>query len=450
MRSKKLTSACAVASLALAVPTAAAARAHHHGAPKHRAKAGNCRVTLNVAPRFVTSGETALAYGQGTCPTPGGESGQTVTVFQHSAGTAGYGVAGTATTDAHGFYQVTTPALTRNSVFYATLSTAQSPRRAVKVAAQVTLAGPTEGKELFAGIKTGLRNAVTFTGSVDPNDRGATVVLQRQNEVRGRGWHAIGTTIVNGEGGFAITHVFRVPGASEIRVLVRGNPRNADSASNSLSYDISQAQNPSLTILSSSDPIPYQGSVVISGVVAGAAHAPVTLLARTAGNGFKPVATATSDGEGKYAFGAQTDLASTYYKVQGAGRSSAVLYEGVKYVLGALTTSGPSVQSGQLFSVSGTVSPANAGHEIWLQRQNQSGTGYHVVGVGQVLAGGSYTITHIFYAPGTDLLRVKIPGDPGNGGAATPTFNLTVTPVPTAKLKPEPPSNSNQPPDGQV
>src|SRR5580692_9526531 len=130
MRSQKLTSACAVALLTLAVPAAASARAHHHGAPRHSAKSGQCRVTLNVAPRFVTSGETALAYGQGSCPTPGGESGQTVTVFQHSAGTPGYSVAGTVTTVAHGLYQLTTPALSRNSVFYATLSGAQSPHRA--------------------------------------------------------------------------------------------------------------------------------------------------------------------------------------------------------------------------------------------------------------------------------------------------------------------------------
>jgi hypothetical protein len=450
MRSPKLTSACAAALLTLAVPAAAAAHAHHHGAPRHGAKPGQCHVTLNVAPRFVTSGETALAYGHGACPAPGGESGQTITVFQHSAGTPGFSVAGTATTDAHGLYQVTTPALSRNSVFYATLSGAQSPHRSVKVAAQVTLVGPTEGKELFAAIKTGVRNAVTFTGSVDPNDAGATVVLQRQNDVRGRGWHSIGTTIVNGVGGFAITHVFRFPGASEIRVLVRGNPRNADSASNSLSYDISQAQNPSLTILSSLDPIPYQGTVVISGTAAGAPHAGMTLLARTAGNGYKPVATTTTDGEGKYAFPPQLGLASTFYRVQGAGRSSAVLYEGVKYVLSDTTPSATSVQSGQVFSVSGKVAPASAGHEIWLQRQNNSGTGYHVVGVGQVAADGSYAISHIFYAPGTDVLRVKIPGDPANGGTATPVFGLTVTPVPTAKLKPEPQGNSNQPPVGQV
>ena len=448
MRSPKLVTAVFAAVMALAIPVTAAARAHHHGARKHGVPGGQCRLTLNVAPRLVTAGETALAYGQGSCA-GGTEAGQTVTLYEHAAGAGGYSVAGTATTDAHGFYQVTTPALTQNSVFYATLASAQSPHRTVRVLAQVTIAGPPETKQLLAGIRTGRRNAVTFTGTVSPNDAGATVVLQRQNEVRGGGWHHIGRTIVDATGSYAITHVFFVPGASEIRVLVRSNKRNAASASNTLSYDISQAQNPSLTILSSADPIPFGGSAVISGTVAGAPHAPVTLLAHTAHNPFKAVATGTTDGDGNYAFPAQPGVASTYYRVQGAGRSSAVLYEGVKYVLTAIPGA-ETVQSGQPFSVSGTVSPARAGHQIYLQRQNLAGTGFHVAAVGTVNADGSYTITHIFYAPGTDVLRVRIPGDPENGGAVSQTFNLAVTPVPPAKLKPEPPGNSSQPPEGQV
>ena len=158
--------------------------------------------------------------------------------------------------------------------------------------------------------------------------------------MRGRGWHGIGQTIVNAAGEFALTHVFWVPGASEIRVLVRSNKRNALSPSNTLSYDISQAQNPALTILTSADPIAYGGSVVISGVAAGAPNAALTLLARTAGGSFKPVATTTADGEGKYAFPAQTTRASSFYRVQGANRRSAVLYQGVKYVLTAVPGGG--------------------------------------------------------------------------------------------------------------
>lgn len=451
MRYPKLTrAATAVAALALAAPAAATARAHHHGAARHGSKSGQCRVTLDVAPRLLTSGETALAFGQGSCPAAGPEAGQTVTLFEHAAGPGGFTVAGTATTDAHGFYQLTTPALTQNSTFYATLSSARSASRNVRVMAQVTLEGPPEQKSLFAGIRTGRRNAVMFKGNVSPDDSGAEVVLQRQNEVRGRGWHSIGHTVVDAGGAYAITHIFRVPGASEIRVVVRSNRRNVVSPSNTLSYDISQAQNPSLTIFTSADPISYGGSVVISGVAAGAAHAPLTLLARNAHGTFAPAATTTTDGEGKYAFPAQTTLASTLYRVKSANRSSAALYQGVKYVLTANPATS-TVTSGQPFSVSGTVTPARAGHEIYLQRLNAAGTNFHVVAVGTVAPGGSYTISHVFYAPGTDVLRVKIPGDPENGGTWSAPFDLAVTPVPSAAaLKPEPQGNSSQPPQGQL
>jgi hypothetical protein len=448
MRSPKLTAALALALTALAVPATAAARAHHHGAGRHGASSSHCRLTLNVAPRLVTSGETALAYGQASCP-GGTEAGQTVTVFEHAATTSGFSVAGTTTTDAHGFYQLTTPALTQNSVFYATLGTSQSPHRTVRVIAQVVLKEPAEGKQLFAGIHTGRQNAVTFKGTVSPTDAGAQVILQRQNEVRGRGWHGIGQTIVDSAGEFALTHVFWVPGASEIRVLVRSNKRNALSPSNTLSYDISQAQNPALTILTSADPIAFGGSVVISGVAAGAPNAPLTLLARTAGGSFKPVAITTANGEGKYAFPAQTTLASSFYRVQGANRRSAVLYQGVKYVLTAVPGA-TSVQSGQPFSVTGTVTPARAGHEIYLQRLSPQGSFWHVVAAGTVAADGSYALSHVFFAPGSDALRVKIPGDPENGGTASPSFNLAVTPAPGASLKPEPPQNSSQPSQGQL
>ena len=274
------------------------------------------------------------------------------------------------------------------------------------------------------------------------------MTLQRQNEVRGSGWHPIGRTIVNSTGEFALTHVFWIPGASEIRVLVRSNKRNVVSPSNTLSYDISQAQNPSLTILTSADPISYGGSVVISGEAAGAPNAPLTLLTRTKAGTFKPVATTTANGEGKYAFPAQTTLASSFYRVQGANRRSAVLYQGVKYVL-SVVPGASSVQSGQPFSVTGTVTPAHAGHEIYLQRLSPQGL-WHVVAVGTVAADGSYAISHVFFAPGTDVLRVKIPGDPENGGTASPQFNLAVTPAPGASLKPEAPGNSSQPSQGQL
>lgn len=451
MRSLKLTSAvmAAAALLALATAGAAAARSNRHPNRRHAIQGGICQLTLNVAPRLITTGETTLAYGELSCP-GGTEAGQTVTVYDRPAGSPGYAVAGTTTTDAHGVYQLTTPALTNNTLFYASAGGGVSRRKTVKVAAQVTLEGPAENKQLVEGLHTGRRNAVTFTGKVTPKDQGAEVILQRQNAIRGNEWHRIGRTIVNEEGGFAITHKFIVPGASSIRVLVRSNKRNVASASNELDYDISQAQNPSLTIESSADPISFGGSVVISGTVAGEPNTTVTLLGHSTKNHFAPVAQVKTDSTGKYTFPAQSPLLSMFYRVQSPDRGSAALYEGVKYVLTPATPP-TTAASGQSIAFTGTVTPAVEGHAIYLERQNIAGTGFHVVAVGVVGAKGEYTITRSFYAPGTDVLRVKIPGDPENGGTAGPAFDLTVTPLPSQSvLPPESPSNSSQPQEGQV
>ena len=82
---------------------------------------------------------------------------------------------------------------------------------------------------------------------------------------------------------------------------------------------------------------------------------------------------------------------------------------------------------------------------IYLERQNASGTGFHVVQVGIVGAGSTYSIVHTVYDAGTKVFRVKIPGGPENEGAASPPFTITVTPAPAAALAPEAPGNSSQP-----
>jgi hypothetical protein len=445
MRSYKLTSATLAAAL-LALGTSGVASAHP---PRHlgsNGTAGPCAISLEVAPRLLTSGETALAHGVAQCASTTPE---TVTLYQRVAGSPGFAVAGTATTEAGGGYQITTAPQTTNSVLYAAVGSARSHARALKVAAQVTLVGPPETKQLFAGIKTGRRNAVIFTGEVSPDEKGATLILQRQNAIRGNEWHMIGRTIVDAEGKFAITHDFVVPGASDIRVLVRANRRNVAGRSNVLSYEISQAQNPSLTILSATDPVPYGGSTVISGTLAGSPDTTVTLMGHPAGGPLVAVATTKTDGEGNYSFPAQTPLTSMFYKVTGAGRSSALLYEGVKYVLTASVLSS-TITSGSPVVFNGTVTPIDAGHAIYIERQNLSGTGFHVIATGTVNADGTYSLSHILYTPGTEVLRVKVPGDPGNAGTASSPFTITVNPLAAAKIGPEPAGNSTLPPEGTV
>ncbi|HEX4436283.1 MAG TPA: hypothetical protein VH061_05750 [Solirubrobacteraceae bacterium] len=451
MRSHKLTSAvmAAAAVLALATAGSAAARKPHHIAARHGVHAGVCRVSLNVAPRLVTTGESALAYGQGTCAA-GTNAGQTVTLYERAAGSPGFSVVGTTTTDEHGFYQLATGALTSNTSFYTAIGTSRSHERSVRVVAVVSLTGPPETKTLFAGIHTGRRNAVTFSGTVSPDDAGATVVLQRENAIRGNEWHRISRPVlVDTSGNFSVTHAFVVPGASSIRVLVRSNHRNIASPSNVLSYAISQSENPSLTIESSQDPLAFGASAVIGGNVPGEPNTTLTLMGRVAHGAYAPVATTKTDPTGKYSFPAVAPPTSTFYKVQGGGRNSSVLYEGVKYILTA-AASATSVQSGQPLAFTGTVTPAKAGHTIYLERQNAAGTGFHPIAIGTVSADGSYSITRTLFAPGSYTLRVKIPGDSENGGSVSQLFGTTVTPIPSSQIPTEAPGNGTLPPEGQV
>lgn len=432
MRSIKLVPALAAMATLLALAPAGALAAKHPGLKRHRhaarVHAGACRLSLNAAPRFIEAGETAVVFGALACPAGTSAAGQAVTVLQRSAGTPGVSTAGTTSTDASGHYQLTTPALLTNSLFYATAAGAQSGQRPVKVSPKVTLSGPADGSQLFTGggpfihshaRRFGLRNKVTFTGTVSPVDAGAIVVLQRENAVGGEEWRRIGLGQVGQGGTYAITHTFAVPGEVNIRVVVRERRLNSRGASESLSYEISQAQNPALTINSSADPISYGQPVTISGTISAPANTPLTLLARTRlQSKFVPVANAVSTTGGAYTFPVQTPLQSTLYQVTGAGKASARLFEGVKYGLTAGVSSN-TVQAGQPLTFSGTVTPGHVGHAVYLQAQNASGIGFHVVEVGTVTAGSTYSITHTPFNTGARKYRVKVPGDPENQGVAS-------------------------------
>lgn len=436
MRSFRLAPAIVAAASLLALAPAGAS-AHKHPSPS-----GRCRIDIN-APREISAGEPVVAFGRLRCVHRANAAGQTVKLFEHSFGTPGYRLVQSASTDAHGFYELTQPDVTGNSSFYVRSHGAQSARRRVRVEAQVTLSGPPEGTQLL----TGAPNKVTFTGTVNPANAGARVILQRQNALTGNAWHRIDSGVVGPEGGFTIVHTFVVPGDANIRVLVRSQGRNVPSLSSTLTYAISQAQNPALTIAASADPIAFGQSVTISGTLAGGADMPVTLLAHTDQQSFAPVAQVNTDGSGNYSFPAQSPVNSTFYEVKGTGKTSAVLYEGVKDALTA-TVSPSTIQAGQTLTFAGTVAPDHTGHIIYLERQNASGNGFHVVQIETVGAGSTYSIVHRVYDPGTKVFRIKIPGGPENEGAVSTPFTVQVTPAPAATLTPEGPGNFSTPSEG--
>ncbi len=458
MRLGKLGPALIAATSLLALAPAAAS-AHKHPSPR-----GRCAINIRVAERQITAGEQVEVKGRLKCFPRASAGGQAVTLYEYVAGTAGYVPVQSTTTDTSGVYQFKPPALNANTSFYVRSHGAQSGHEKARVALQVTLTGPPEGTQ----IETGAPNRQTFSGTVNPADIGARVILQRQNAVTGNEWHRIGIGQVMAGGTYSITHIFRVPGDASIRVLVRSDRINSPSASTPLEYEISQAQNPSLTIVSSADPITYGQSATISGVLAGATTSqPVTLLARTVHqSGFAPVAEASTGAGGSYSFAAQSPVNSTLYRVIASAPGcsaappnvkackarqlkSAVLYEGVKNVLTA-EVSPTTVQAGEALTFKGTVAPDHTGHIIYLERQNAAGTAFHVVQVGHVLPGSEYSIIHQVYVPGSKVFRVDIPGGPDNGRAVSQLFTITVTPAPASALTPEAPNNSSQPGEGQT
>ncbi|HWG08644.1 MAG TPA: hypothetical protein VN672_06515 [Solirubrobacteraceae bacterium] len=443
---------------AAVLPATAPAQRHAPGQFQRLAAGlGGCRLNLNAAPRFIQSGETTVVFGQLRCPAAVAVGRQTVTIFAAPTSGGAAAIVGTAATDPAGYYQFTTSALSANTQFYSVVSGVHSGRRGVKVSPRVTLAGPTDGSQLFTGggplfrshaRRLGLTNKVVFSGSVSPQDVGAVVALQRENSTGNEEWRRIDWSRVGQGGTFSITHVFSVPGDANIRVIVRAGKANAPGASEALSYEISQAQNPALTIASSADPITYGQPVTISGKVAAPAGTPLTLLARPRSQrGFTAIATTASAGDGSYSFPTQTPTRSTFYEVQGAGRTSARLFEGVRYGLTA-AASAASVQAGAPVTVSGTVTPGHAGHPVYLQVQNGTGVGFHTAAVGTVAGDSTYSISHAFYAASTRKLRVKVPGDPENQGVASALMVLEVKPAPASALAPEPPGNSTQPSEG--
>lgn len=453
----------AVAAVAVCACSASAAYARAPGAGQ-RSSSG-CRVSLGFLERVITAHESATAVGTVSCPkAPGAPAGEAVTLYERPAGSPTYTVAASGKTEAGGAYALVAPDVTSDSSFYVAAAGATSATREVDVLAEVSLKGPPEG---VVFTRTARRPAARFEGTVSPAAKGALVVLQRQNALNGNGWLSIGYGRVSETGTFTILHNFVVPGPANIRVLVRGSGIVLASPSNILGYEVSQAENPQLRIESSADPISYGQSTSIGGTVAGApAGTPVRLLERATGQSpFTTVEQATTGAGGAYSFASLSPSKDTFYKVLCDGKASTVLFEGVKYVLTA-SVSGQSavglgqrltfsVAQGQPLTFSGTVKPGVSQHWVYLEREDASHTGFHVVESSEVHPPQPpahpeywYSISYTPASPGSSTLRIKIPGDPQNGGTESETFTLQVTPAAASTLKPSGPARL--PSEGQT
>src|SRR5207302_9083252 len=87
----------------------------------------------------------------------------------------------------------------------------------------------------------------------------------------------------------------------------------------------------------------------------------------------------------------------------------------------------PTAGAGEALTFAGTIAPAQPGQAVLLERQNPSGVGFQVVDTGTLGAGGSYSIGHTMSGAGTQVFRVKLPGDAEQQAAASPPLKVQVT-----------------------
>lgn len=455
LRSKTMAAALAAASAAVALASVGA------GASLAAAPTG-CHIKLEPpAPRLVQDGETSLVFGRLTCVPGSAASGQTVGLLEKvGAGALSSTPVTTSTSDPLGKFQLTTPALEKNTFVYVVAAGTRSVRRLIHVSPKVTISGPPDGSILFTrrGPVLGVHvpafsNRVTFSGSVTPTLANDEVVLQRENGISGEEWHRIGSGIVSSTGTYSVPHTFVIPGTADIRILVRRTKYSAPGVSESLSYVILQTQNPNLTIESSKDPAKFGEPVTISGTDKAGPGIALTLYARSLpAKKYIAVATTTTITGGVYSFPTQIAESDTSYKVVAAGagslrsRNSAALFEGVKFGLTA-EASASSVMQGQTVTFSGAVTPAVSGHPIYLQEQWPGGIGFHTIEVGSVGPTGAYSLPYTPFVTGAHVYRVRIPGDPGHEGAGSKQFTVTTT-MNLGVIMPEPAHNGTPPSEG--
>jgi hypothetical protein len=436
MRLSRLTVAIVAAATSLALAPAGAL-AHPHPGVKLAHPAGGCHVRLTVTPRLITSGEPVLLTGALLCR-GGSVAGQPVTIYQHIDGIGGFNPVGNPTTAPDGSFTFTPPAVVADSGFYALAGGARSGTRVVRVAPIVTAIPPAPEGATFL---TGKANKVMFSGQVSPEDKGAEVVLQREGNATEE-WGRISRPVfVQANGAFTIEHGFLAPGDANLRIVVRPHGRfGARGISDVMSYTVSQAQNPNLTLEPTPRPVTFGQALKLSGVTKAGPGAKVVISGRTFGGVNVPVGEVTAGAGGAYELTIPSATQNTHYFAKSGPFHSANVWVGVKWVL-TPNAIPASVPSGTQVMFTGTAAPTTrVGHPVYLERHNATGNAWHIVSLGFTGAGGSYSIPWYVIGSGKEAYRVKVPGDKINVATASETQEIEVTPAlpstPTPVIQP--------------
>jgi rare lipoprotein A len=162
-----------------------------------------------------------------------------------------------------------------------------------------------------------------------------------------------------------------------------------------------------------SDRVAYGRAVRVNGQVTAAPGSGVRLEHAPAGEGWRPVATTTSDADGSYSFAVRAERSGAYRAVTGAGASAPRRVTVVARIAGRATRH---VHQGSSARVRGVLRPRKAGRTVQLQLR--SGKRWRTVDRDRTGAGGRYATAWRPGATGAYRLRVRFAGDRLNGEAS--------------------------------
>jgi len=404
-----------LATLAVAVSpsVAAAAPRHNHG------------LTINATPNPIDAGQGVLIYGQ-LKGTP--LAGQTIRLYHRVNPSPFFTLIGTTTTNSFGFYEFTRAegvVMTNRSWFVRGPGLTHSRTVRERVAALISIAASSTSADTSTPI--------TFTGTVTPTHAGQRVFLQEQVGTSDD-WRTIDSRVLDATSSYSIAHRWAVPGDRDVRVILRDDPRNIRSESDSVTVSIQQAQTADFTINSSNPIIPVGSSATISGVLDQPAtttpepNTSVSLWSRTHSQSkFHKLLDATTGTDGSYSFNVQPAV-NTVYQVRttfAPPRRTAVLFEGVQDVL-QLAADQTSTTVGGKVTFTGSVTPGKPGRLVYLQRLGPDGD-WHLVEASRVRANSTFQFSWRFGKAGSEQFRARIFSDPNNIGAHSAPVTITVS-----------------------
>lgn len=417
-----------VPAIALAALVSAVIPAVAGAAPRE-----NRGLTIHAVPHHIIAGEAVLIFGRLQGPDHGN---RLIRLYHRINPRPFFTLIGTTHTDSVGRYEFTRAegiVETNRSWFVRGPQRTHSQTVHERVAALVSLAAST--------LSGTTRHPITFSGHLTPDHIGDTVLLQAQKDSSNR-WRTLARGRVGAGSNYQIPWAFRVPGAYDLRVLFRGDSRNAAAVSDVVTVIIQQAEVPDFTIRTSDAivtngaPFTISGTLYEPGTTNPEPNTMVSLFARQPHGGpFREVTSTVTGSDGSYSFANLESTTNELYQVRttfAPARHSEVLFEGVQDVVTMSASSSTSTVGGHI-TFSGDVSPDKTGHVIYLQKLGKDGD-WHTAETRVVHGNSTFQFGWTFGTAGPKEFRARITADGINVGGASAPVTIAVTQPPLSSL----------------